>query len=109
MSAENQQGRLYQRLLFNMDNEPPKSPRPAAGSDRVSEASAVEENQTLAESHEPRALTKATVVSQLPANLMEQIVDRSNLNRAYYKVRSNKGSAGQGTRIAWALFLPLRR
>jgi len=94
VSAENQQGRLYQRLLFNMDNESPKSPRPAAGSDRVSEASAVEENQTLAESHEPRALTKVTDASQSPDDLMEQIVDRSNLNRAYHKVRSNKGSAG---------------
>ena len=94
MSVENQQGGLYQRLLFNMDNESPKRPRPAAGSDRVSEASAVEENQTFTESHEPRALTKATDASQLPDNLMEQVVARSNLNRAYHRVRSNKGSAG---------------
>ena len=96
MSVERQQGELYQRLLLDLDESCAKSPRPEASSDRVSGTSAFEEKQTLTEANEPRALTgrQVTDCEPVPMFLMEQIVERSNLNRAYYKVRSNKGWAG---------------
>ena len=85
MSVERQQGELYQDLLFELDESVEKGLRPGASSDRVSGTSAIEEKQSLAEINEQRALTM---------NLMEQVVERSNLNRAYRKVRTNRGSAG---------------
>ena len=85
MSVERQQGELYQDLLFELDESVEKGLRPGASSDRVSGTSAIEEKQSLAEVNEQRALTM---------NLMEQVVERSNLNRAYRKVRTNRGSAG---------------
>lgn len=36
----------------------------------------------------------ATDPRSLTQNLMEQVCARDNLNRAYFKVRSNKGAAG---------------
>lgn len=82
MSVERRQGGSYQRSLFEGCEEEPRH-------DRDGEARSVsvrpEELQAFAASEPARALT---------ANLMEEVTDRGNLNRAYFRVVANKGSAG---------------
>lgn len=82
MSAERQPSGLYQRLLFERDEE---SPRPGAGGDGETEAAACEESQALTATDQARALTE---------HLMEEVTNRANLNRAYERVLANKGAAG---------------
>jgi RNA-directed DNA polymerase len=82
MGAKRQQGRFYQRSLFEGLEE---NLRP----DQVGEARSLsvrpEEQQTPTASDPARALT---------VNLMEEVTDRDNLNRAYSRVVANKGAAG---------------
>jgi RNA-directed DNA polymerase len=82
MDVERQQGRLYQRLLFEQSVE---SPRHDAGSEGGTQPSAREESQAPTASDQTRALTE---------NLMEEVADRANLNRAYRRVKANKGAPG---------------
>jgi RNA-directed DNA polymerase len=82
MSGERQQGELYQRLLFEKWTE---SPRHDAGGNGGTEAAACEESQALTALDPARALT---------ARLMEEVTNRDNLNRAYRRVKANKGAPG---------------
>jgi RNA-directed DNA polymerase len=82
MSGEQQQGRLYQRELFERSAE---SLRHDAGSNGGTEAAAIEEPQALTAIDQARALTQC---------LMEEVIDRDNLNRAYRRVKANKGAPG---------------
>src|SRR5205814_2077203 len=82
MGVERQQGGFYQRLLFEEWEEKPRH-------DQDGEARSLsvrhEEPQTSAASDPARALS---------VHLMEEVTDRDNLNRAYRRVRANKGAAG---------------
>src|ERR1700760_2232917 len=82
MRAERQQGSWYQRQLFGAGGESLR--HDPDGADSIPSAG-LEESQTLAASDQTRALTD---------NLMERICDRDNLNRAYRKVKANKGAPG---------------
>lgn len=82
MNVEQQLGGLYQRLLFE---EPTESSRPGAGGNGGTEAAACEELQTFTALDQARALT---------ARLMEEVTNRDNLNRAYRRVKANKGAPG---------------
>jgi RNA-directed DNA polymerase len=82
MGVERQPGRPYQRLLFE---QPAESLRHDAGSEGGTQPSAIEEPQTLTAYDQARALTK---------HLMEEVIDRQNLNRAYRRVKANKGAPG---------------
>lgn len=82
MRAERQQGSWYQRQLFGADGEPLRHDQ--RGADSI-QPTRFEESQTLAASDQTRALTDS---------LMERICDRDNLNRAYRKVKANKGAPG---------------
>lgn len=82
MRGERQQGRGYQRQLLGADGEPLRHGQ--RGADGIQPAR-FEESQPLAASDQTRALTDS---------LMERICDRDNLNRAYRKVKANKGAPG---------------
>ena len=82
MGAEQQQGRFYQRSLFEGLEE---SLRPDQDGEARSLSVRPEEPQTPTASDPARALT---------VNLMEEVTDRDNLNRAYGRVRANKGAPG---------------
>jgi RNA-directed DNA polymerase len=82
MDAERQPGKLYQRLLFQESTE---SLRHGAGGDGGTEAAALEEPQTSTAFDQARALTR---------NLIEEVCDRDNLNRAFRKVKANRGAPG---------------
>jgi RNA-directed DNA polymerase len=82
MSGERQQGGYYQRLLFEQTQD---SPRHDAGGNGGTEAAAHEESQSLTATDQARALTE---------HLMEEVISRANLNRAYERVLANKGAAG---------------
>jgi RNA-directed DNA polymerase len=82
MRTERQQGGWYQRRLFGADGEPL---RPAQGGADGIPPARREEPQTLTASDRTRTLTD---------DLMERICDRDNLNRAYRKVKANKGAPG---------------
>jgi RNA-directed DNA polymerase len=82
MGVERQPSRPYQRLLFE---QPAESLRHDAGSEGGTQPSAIEEPQTLTAYDQARALTK---------HLMEEVIDRQNLNRAYRRVKANKGAPG---------------
>lgn len=82
MNAERQPGRLYQRLLFE---QPEESLRHDAGGDGGTEAAATEEPQAFTAFDQARALTQ---------HLMEEVINRENLNRAYRRVKANKGAPG---------------
>ena len=58
---------------------------PRLAGERATEASKIEEKQAQSASEETRALTE---------DLMERICTPSNLNRAYKRVKRNKGAAG---------------
>ena len=82
MNVERQLGRLYQRLLFE---QPEESLRHDARGDGGTRPAACEEPQTFTAFDQGRALTQF---------LMEAVVDRENLNRAYRRVKANKGAPG---------------
>lgn len=82
MSVERQQDGLYQRLLFE---EPAESLHPDAGGNGGTEAAACEESQAFTALDQARALTE---------HLMEEVINRDNLNRAYRHVKANKGAPG---------------
>jgi RNA-directed DNA polymerase len=82
MGAEQQQGRFYQRSLFEGLEE---NLRPDQAGEARSLSGRPEERQTPTASDPARALT---------VNLMEGVTDRDNLNRAYGRVRANKGAPG---------------
>ena len=82
MGVERQPGRLYQRLLFEHSAE---DLRHDAGSEGGTQPAATEEPQSLTAYDQARALT---------GHLMEEVIDRQNLNRAYRRVKANKGAPG---------------
>src|SRR3972149_4997781 len=91
MSAKQQQGELYQRLLFE---ERAESPRHGEGSKGGTRPSPREEQQAFTATGPARALTE---------RLMEEVTDRDNLNRAYRQVKANRGAPGvDGMTIAAA-------
>ena len=98
MDVERQQGGVYQRLLFE---EPAESLRHGEGSEGGTQPSPREEPQAFPASDPARALTE---------RLMEEVTDRDNLNRAYRRVKANKGAPGiDGLTLAdLAQWIPLR-
>ena len=91
MNAEQQQSRLYQRLLFETSTE---SLRHGEGGEGGTQSSPREERQAFTATDQARALTK---------HLMEEVIDRDNLNRAYRQVKANRGAPGaDGMTIAAA-------
>jgi len=84
MGAKRQQGESDRQMsLFNDDGSSPS--RPGAGGEGGTGPAAFEESQTPTASDPARALTQ---------HLMEEVCQRDNLNRAYRRVKSNKGAAG---------------
>lgn len=82
MRRERQHSGWYQRLLFGADEEPPRHDQ--GGADGI-QSTRCEESQVLTALDQTRALLD---------DLMERICDRDNLNRAYRKVKANKGAPG---------------
>jgi len=82
MGVERQQGRAYQLSLFEGEEE---AVRPGAGGDGGTGTAACEEQQRPTASERKRALPEA---------LMEEVVEPGNLNRAYQRVKANKGAPG---------------
>lgn len=82
MDVERQQGGPYQRLLFERSAE---SPRHDASSKGGTQAAADAEPQASTALDQTRALTE---------KLMEEVTHRTNLNRAYRRVKANKGAPG---------------
>src|SRR5271155_594663 len=82
MGAGRQQGGLYRRFLFEDWEE---KPRHDQGGEARSRSTRPEE---------PQALTAVDPARALTVSLMEEVTDRDNLNRAYFRVRANKGAAG---------------
>ncbi len=81
MDVEQQQGSGDQLLFF----EDLATLRPGAGGDGGTRTAAYEERQAFTALDQERALT---------SDLMERMCDRDNLNRAYKRVKANKGSPG---------------
>ncbi len=63
----------------------PQVPRPDPGGEEVVQPAGLAESQPLTAKDRQRALT---------AHLMEQVCETENLNRAYARVKANKGSPG---------------
>lgn len=63
----------------------PSTPIPDAGGEEVVQAADIEKSRSLTAKERQRALT---------ARLMEQVCEPANLNRAYARVKANKGSPG---------------
>jgi len=82
MNVEQQQGRLYQRLLFETSTENLRHGEGGAGS---TQSSPREEQQSFTATDPARALTQ---------HLMEEFVDRENLNQAYRQGKAHRGAAG---------------
>ena len=82
MDAERQQGRLRQLTLFEDERA---GLRHGASGEGGTGAAACEESQTSTAWDRERALT---------AHLMERVVERENLNKAYHRVKANKGAPG---------------
>jgi len=82
MGVEHQQGTWTQLKLFEAETG---SVRHGASGDGGTEAAASEEEQASTALNRERALT---------SKLMERIGERGNLNRAYKRVRGNKGAPG---------------
>ncbi len=82
MGVERQQGRFYQPSLFEGIEE---NLRPDQDGEARSQSVRHEEPQASAASEPARALN---------VNLMEEVTNRDNLNRAFRQVRANKGAAG---------------
>ena len=84
MSAKRQQGEAYRQLLL-FESDRANASRHDAGGDGGTEPAAIEEQQALTAMSSARALTQS---------LMEEVTNPENLNRAYRKVRANKGAPG---------------
>jgi RNA-directed DNA polymerase len=82
MGVERQQGTSYQLNLFEGTED---DVRHGVGGDGGTGSVAYEEPQTPTASDRERALT---------IDLMERVCERTNLNRAYKRVKANKGAAG---------------
>lgn len=82
MGTERQQGTDYQLDLFGVQGE---VVRPIASGEGGTRPAALEEPQVSSVSEGERALT---------ATLMERICEPENLNRAYKKVKANRGAPG---------------
>ena len=82
MGVERQQGASYQLSLFAGAED---DVRHGVGGDGGTRSAAYEEPQASTASDRERALT---------SDLMERICERANLNRAYKRVKANKGAAG---------------
>jgi RNA-directed DNA polymerase len=83
MDVKRRQGGVYQRL-FDFD-ELAETPRPGDKSAGGTPPLSREEPQASAAFDQARALS---------VNLMEEVTDRTNLNRAYRRVMANKGAPG---------------
>ena len=83
MGVERQQGRPYQRLLFPELEEGQRHGGPGEGGTGAG---------TTAEQQAPPALDPARALTE---RLMEEVCQRDNLNRAYRRVKANKGT-GRG-------------
>lgn len=84
MSVKRQQGEGYRQLLL-FESDPANTSRHDPGGGGGTEPAAIEERQA------PTAMFPARALSQ---SLMEEVTSRENLNRAYRKVRANKGAPG---------------
>jgi len=82
MDVERQQGTWIQLNLFERGED---SVRPGASGEGGTRAAAYEERQASTALNRERALT---------SDLMERICERGNLNRAYKRVKANKGAPG---------------
>lgn len=82
MSVERQEGTWYQLSLFEGRED---EVRHGAGGEGGTGSAAYEERQAFTASERERALTH---------DLMERVCERANLNRAYKRVKANKGAAG---------------
>lgn len=82
MSAERQQGKPYQRSLFEGYEEGLRHDSLGNGG---TGSGPLEESQTPTASDPARALTE---------RLMEEVCQRDNLNRAYRRVKANRGAPG---------------
>ena len=82
MSVGRQEGTWYQASLFEGREG---GVRHGASGEGGAGAAAYEESQALTASERERALTR---------ELMERICERGNLNRAYKRVKANKGAPG---------------
>ena len=82
MGGERQQGRLYQRSLFE---EPTDSLRHGGPGEGGTGPGTYEESQTPTASDPTRALTE---------RLMEEVCQPNNLNQAYRRVKGNRGAPG---------------
>jgi RNA-directed DNA polymerase len=82
MDAEQQQGTWSQLSLFEVEVG---SVRPGASGEGGTGPAACEEWQASTASNRERALT---------GDLMERVCERENLNRAYKRVKANKGAPG---------------
>ena len=84
MNAERQQGGAYRQLLMFASDEA-NAPRPEVRGDGGTETAAGEEQQAFTAVDPARALTEY---------LMEEVTKPENLNRAYRRVKANKGAPG---------------
>lgn len=82
MSAERQQGMWYQPSLFEWREG---GVRHGTGGEGGTQTAVHEEPQAFTASKRERALTH---------DLMERVCERANLNRAYKRVKANKGAPG---------------
>ena len=82
MDVEQQQGTWTQLSLFEVEKG---SVRPGASGEGGTGPAAFEEWQASTASNRERALT---------GDLMERVCERGNLNRAYKRVKGNKGAPG---------------
>jgi RNA-directed DNA polymerase len=82
MDVEQQQGTWTQLRLFEVGEG---NVRPGVSGEGGTGTAAFEEWQASTASNRERALT---------ANLMERVCERENLNRAYKRVKANKGAPG---------------
>lgn len=84
MNAERQQGGADRQLLMFV-SDAANAPRPEARGDGGTETAAGEERQAFTAVDPARALTEF---------LMEEVTKPENLNRAYRRVKANKGAPG---------------